>query len=77
MSQPTSTRHWSWNYYMTDGALYRNNKSFKNAWCLACLNHHRDLLQQLEIVNTALTGTVDGQDGYHGCTDAEREAQGA
>ena len=39
--------------------------------CLACLNHHKDMLWQSDIISTALNGMGGGR------TDAEREAQGS
>lgn len=27
-------------------SFFQNNNSYKNAWCLACLNHHKDLLRE-------------------------------
>ena len=64
------SKHWSWGYFITDGQFFRNNNSYKNAWCLACLNHHKDLLQESDIVDMVLNGMGGGR------TDAEWEAQG-
>ena len=65
------SRTWSWNHFISDGNLFRNNNYYKNAWCLACLNYHKEMLRESDIVSTA----VDGMGG--GRTDAEREAQGS
>jgi hypothetical protein len=65
-----STKHWSWSHFFTDGLFFRNNNSFKNAWCIACLNHHKGLLRESDVVNAAISGTDSGR------SDAEREAQG-
>ena len=66
-----SAKHWSWGYFFTDGHFFRNNNSFKNAWCIACLNHHKELLRQSDILGMALTGISNDH------TDAERETQGS
>jgi hypothetical protein len=66
----SNLKHWSWGFFLTDNLFFRNNNSYKNAWCIACLNHHKELLQQSDIVNAAISGT--GVDR----TDAERETQG-
>ena len=65
------SKHWSWKYFITDGQLFRNNNSYKNAWCQGCLDRHYDLLRESDIVSTALDGMGSGR------TDAEREAQGS
>jgi hypothetical protein len=64
------SKHWSWGHFITDGQFFRNNNLYKNAWCLACLNHHKDMLWESNIVSTALNGMGGGR------TDAEQEAQG-
>jgi hypothetical protein len=66
----TQSKHWSWAYFITDGLFFHNNNSYKNAWCIACLNHHKEQLQQADIIGTALSGSSNGR------TDAEREALG-
>jgi hypothetical protein len=65
------SKHWSWAHFITDNQLFRNNNSYKNAWCLACLNHHEGLLRESDIVSTAINGMGGGR------TDAERQAQGS
>ncbi|KAM6500083.1 hypothetical protein JOM56_003097 [Amanita muscaria] len=66
----STTKHWSWAYFITDNQFFRKNNSFKNAWCTACLNHHKDQLRQLDIVNAAVSGISSGR------TDTNWEAQG-
>jgi hypothetical protein len=63
-------KHWSWAYFITDGQLFRNNNSYKNAWCITCLNHHKEQLRQADVVSAAISGSSSGR------TDAERETQG-
>ena len=65
-----SGKHWSWGYFFTDGHFFRNNNSFKNAWCIACLNHHKERLRNSDIIGAAESGTGGGR------TEAEREGQG-
>ncbi|KIL54278.1 hypothetical protein M378DRAFT_1059173 [Amanita muscaria Koide BX008] len=65
----STTKHWSWAYFITDNQFFRKNNSFKNAWCTACLNHHKDQLRQLDIVNAAVSGISSGR------TDTDWEAQ--
>jgi len=65
-----SKLHWSWAHFFTDGALFRSNNTFKNAWCIACLDHHKELLRKSDVLGTAMSGTSSD------CTDADREAQG-
>ena len=65
-----STRHWSWGYFFTDGLFFRNNNSFKNAWCIACLNQKKEQIRKADVIIAAMNGTCDGR------TDAERETQG-
>jgi hypothetical protein len=64
------SKHWSWEYFFSDGALFRTNNTFKNAWCIACLDHHKERLRQSDVIGTAMSGTSGGR------TDADREAQG-
>jgi hypothetical protein len=66
-----SSKHWSWAYFFTDGLLFRNNNSYKNAWCIACLNHHKDQLREADIIGAAISGTSGDR------TDGQREAQGS
>ena len=66
-----SAKHWSWGYFFTDGLFFRNNNSFKNAWCIACLNHEKELLRQADIISAAVGGTYEPNRTY-----AEREAEG-
>ena len=67
----SSSKHWSWGQFFTDGLFFRNNNFYKNAWCSACLNHHKEQLRQSDVVSTALSGTSSER------TEAEREAQGS
>ncbi|KAH9050333.1 hypothetical protein EDB87DRAFT_1827458 [Lactarius vividus] len=48
--------HWSWEHFVTDGTLYKNNHSNKNAWCKQCLAHHVDMIRGADIVAVATTG---------------------
>ncbi|KAM6497447.1 hypothetical protein JOM56_007920 [Amanita muscaria] len=64
-------KHWSWGYFFTDNQLFRNNNSYKNAWCIGCLNHRKDQLRQSDIVNAAVSGISSGR------ADVDWEAQGA
>jgi hypothetical protein len=64
------SKHWSWGHFITDGQFFQNNNSHKNVWCLACLNHHKGLLLESDIISTSL-------DSVGGHTDAEQEAQGS
>ena len=66
-----SSKHWSWGYFFTDGHFFRNNNSFKNAWCIACLNHQKEQLRNSDILGAAISGIGGSR------TDAEREAQGS
>lgn len=66
----SSTKHWSWGYFFTDNLFFRTNNSYKNAWCIACLNNQKELLQQSDILSAAVNGTSSDR------TDVEREAQG-
>ena len=61
----SKTSSWSWDYFITDGNFFRNNHSYKNAWCVACLNLHKDLLRESDVLSVA----VDGMGG--GRTEAE------
>jgi hypothetical protein len=63
------SKHWSWGHFITHGQFFRNNNSYKDAWCLACLNHYKDMLWESDIVSMALNGMGGGH------TDAEQEAQ--
>ena len=65
-----STKHWLWIYFITDGLLFRNNNSYKNAWCIACLGHQQDQLRQADVVSVAISGTSGSR------TEAQREEQG-
>jgi hypothetical protein len=65
------SKNWSWNHFFSDGQFYQNNNSYKNAWCLACLNYQLGLLRESDVVSTALYGMGSGR------TDLEREAQGS
>jgi hypothetical protein len=67
----SSLKHWSWGYFFTDGHFFRNNNSYKNAWCIACLNNQKELLRQSDILDAALSGTSSNR------TDAEQEALGS
>jgi hypothetical protein len=65
----SAMKHWSWGYFFTDGHFFRNNNSYKNAWCIMCLNHHKEQLRQSDVLSAAISGTSSDR------TDAEREAQ--
>jgi hypothetical protein len=30
-------KHWSWEHFVTDNKLYKENKTDVNAWCSGCL----------------------------------------
>ena len=62
--------HWAWEHFFTDGTLYRNNNSNKNAWCKRCLTHQVELLQNADIVAVATTGMGEAR------TAEEQEEQG-
>ena len=64
------SKHWAWGYFFTDGLLFRSNNSYKNAWCIACFNHHKELLRQSDVLGAAISGTSGDR------RDADREAQG-
>jgi hypothetical protein len=70
--QMSSSKHWTWSYFTTDGKFFRDNHSHKNAWCTACLDHHRGLLLQADVHNAA----SDDMDGPSNRTDAERDVEG-
>jgi len=54
------SKHWAWGYFFTNGLLFRSNNSYKNAWCIACLNHHKELLWQSDVLGAAIRGTSGG-----------------
>ena len=60
------SKHCSWAYFLSDSALFR----FRNTWCVACLDHHRELLWQSDIVTIAMSGAGGIR------TDEDRETQG-
>jgi hypothetical protein len=62
--------HWVWDHFYTDGSLYRNNNSNKNAWCIHCLAYHRELIQNSDTVAVATTGLAQSR------TPAEVDTQG-
>jgi hypothetical protein len=62
--------HWLWEHFFTDGTLYRSNHSNKNAWCIQCLAYHYKLIQNNNIIVTAMTGMTQGR------THAEIDMQG-
>jgi hypothetical protein len=64
------SKNWVWEHFFTDNLFFRNDNYHKNAWCIACLNHHKELLRQSDVVSAAIGGTNSNR------TDAEREAQG-
>lgn len=64
------SKTWVWDHFVTDNLFFRKNNYHKNAWCIACLNHHKELLRQSDVLSTAIGGTGSNR------TDAEREAQG-
>ena len=53
--------HWAWEHFFTDGSLYRNNNSNKNAWCVQCLAYHSELIRNADIVAVAMTGMVQSR----------------
>jgi hypothetical protein len=65
-----STKHWSWIFFITDGLLFCNNNSYKNAWCIACLDYQQDQLRQADVIGAAISGASGGR------TETEREEQG-
>jgi hypothetical protein len=67
----STNKHWAWGYFITNNQLFRNNHSYKNTWCLACLNQRKEQLRQSDILNTAVTGISSGR------TDTDLEAQGS
>ena len=66
----STNKHWAWGYFITDNQLFRNNNLYKNAWCLTCLNQHKEQLHQLDILTTAVSGISSGR------TDTDWETQG-
>lgn len=72
MALPSTLKHWAWDYFFTDPLKFKANNYHKNAWCLGCLNYHRNLLRESDILAVTFTG-VDRQIR----TDAEREIQGS
>ena len=50
----SDAKHWCWNFFVTDNALYRNNHSNKNAWCFTCLDHECCRHRQTEAVDASL-----------------------
>ena len=65
-----STKHWSWGYFITDNQFFRNNNSYKNAWCIACVNCCKEQLWQVDVIDTVVSGTSSGR------MEVELEAQG-
>lgn len=63
--------HWGWTHFYSDNQLFRSNNSYKNAWCLACLNHRQEQLRQSDIISASLTGVSNNR------TDADRVIQGS
>ena len=57
-------------FFFTDGLLFHSKNSYKNVWCIACLNHHKELLRQSDVLGAAMSGTSGDR------RDADREAQG-
>jgi hypothetical protein len=66
----STNKHWAWGYFITNNQLFRNNNSYKNAWCIACLNHRKEQLRQSDVLTTAVSGISSGH------TDADWEKQG-
>ena len=66
----SSNKHWSWEYFFSDGNMFLNNHSNKNAWCKACLCREVTLLRESDIVGAAMSGMDQGR------TDEQREIQG-
>ena len=62
--------HWVWKHFYTDGTLYRNNNTNKNAWCKQCLSCQVELMQNKNIVLVATTGIDESH------TTEEVEEQG-
>jgi hypothetical protein len=69
-STMSSNKHWSWEYYFSDGNMFLNNNSNKNAWCKACLDREVTLLRESDIVGAVISGMDQGR------TDEQREQQG-
>lgn len=51
------SHHWTWEFFETDSKFYRNNHTNKNAWCMACLNYHRTLLRESDVISSSLGNT--------------------
>jgi hypothetical protein len=68
----SSNKHWSWEYFFSDGNMFLNlnNHSNKNAWCKACLDREVVLLRESDIVGAAMSGMDQGR------TNVQREQQG-
>jgi hypothetical protein len=62
--------HWSWDHFVTDGSLYKNNNSNKNAWCIKCLAYEASSIRSADIVAVATTGMGQAR------TDEEVEVLG-
>lgn len=41
-------KDWIWKYYYTDGSNYQDDKSHKNAWCLAELDLKKSALHEAD-----------------------------
>ena len=67
-----ATKHWSWGHFTSDNHFFQNNNSYKSAWCIACVNHHKEQLRLSDIANTAITGISSGHS-----MDADWEVQGS
>jgi hypothetical protein len=65
-----ATKHWSWGHFSTDNQLFWNNNSYKNAWCITCVNHRREQLWHADITDTVVSGLSSGR------TEVDWEAQG-
>ena len=66
----STNKHWAWGYFITNNQLFRNNNSYKNAWCLACLNQRKEQLRQSDVLATAVSGISSSR------TDMDWEKQG-
>jgi hypothetical protein len=42
-----STSHWLWDHFVTDGSLYKNNNSNKNAWLLAMMSAFNQTMKNI------------------------------
>jgi hypothetical protein len=66
----STTKHWAWDHFVTDGEKYQNNNSNKNAWCNACLVFEETLLRESDIIGVAMSGFPQAR------TEEQWQAQG-